>query len=35
MKLREEKRIYVNQINMNDYYQQFYPATNSKKCYWK
>lgn len=35
MKIREEKRVYVNQFNVNDYYQQFYPVPDDHKSYWR
>jgi hypothetical protein len=35
MKLREEKRVYVNHMNPNDYWQQFEHYTDDKKNIWK
>lgn len=35
MKLREEKRVYINHMNPNDYWQQFEQKKHNNHIIWK
>jgi hypothetical protein len=35
MKLKEEKRVYINHLNPNDYFQQFYQDPKINKSFWR